>query len=170
MNYRKIFTPLVACGIAMSALAANDWENPAVFAVNREPARATSVSYATAQQALSATTSDRIISLNGKWKFAWSATPNKRPADFYKTDYSVKGWEEITVPGNWETQGYGTPIYTNVVYPHPKNPPCIPHTDNPVGSYKRTFTVPADWKGDRVILHFAGSTSAMYVWVNGKKV
>jgi beta-galactosidase len=170
MNYRKIFTPLVACGIAMSALAANDWENPAVFAVNREPARATSVSYATAQQALSATTSDRLISLNGKWKFAWSATPDERPADFYKTDYSVKGWKEITVPGNWETQGYGTPIYTNVVYPHPKNPPYIPHTDNPVGSYKRTFTVPADWKGDRVILHFAGSTSAMYVWVNGKKV
>lgn len=169
MNYRKILLPVVAC-IALGAYADNDWENPAVFAVGREAARATSVSYANASQALSQASSDRYISLNGKWKFAWSATPDARPVDFYKTTYNVSTWADINVPGNWEMQGYGIPIYTNVVYPFPKNPPYIPHTDNPVGSYKRTFTVPADWKNDRVILHFAGSTSAMYVWVNGQKV
>jgi beta-galactosidase len=143
-----------------------------VFAVNREAARATSWSYPTVQSALdnNRETSGRYISLSGNWKFAWSATPDARPADFYRTDYDVSGWAEIPVPSNWEMQGYGTPIYTNIVYPFPKNPPFIPHDDNPVGSYVRTFTVPAEWSGNRVILHFAGATAAMYVWVNGQKV
>jgi beta-galactosidase len=161
----------MACGLTCGATT-HDWEDAAVFAVNREAARATSVSYASVNDALQcdATKSDRYISLNGKWKFAWSKAPAERPADFYKPDYDVSQWANINVPGNWEMQGYGIPIYTNIIYPFPANPPYIPNDDNPVGSYRRDFTVPADWQGDRVMLHFAGSTAGMYVWVNGQKV
>jgi beta-galactosidase len=141
-----------------------------VFAINREEARASSVSYATGAEALQFGPSDRYISLNGKWQFAWSKTPAERPTDFYKPDYDISQWGEINVPGNWEMQGFGMPIYTNIIYPFPANPPYIPNDDNPVGSYRRWFTVPTDWTDDRVILHFAGATAAMYVWINGQKV
>ncbi len=104
------------------------------------------------------------------WKFNWVKTPVDRPVDFYRTDYDVSRWKEIKVPSNWEMQGYGVPIYTNVAYVFPANPPYVDRADNPVGSYKRTFVLPSDWQGRRTFIHFGGSTAAMYVWVNGKKV
>jgi beta-galactosidase len=122
-------------------------------------------------------------SLNGSWKFNWVRKPAERPRDFYKLDYDVSGWNEIPVPGNWELQGYGIPIYTNWIYPFsPKNPnpPYIPHDNNPVGSYRTDFTIPDDWNGrpaatgrwhgGQVFLHFDGVRSAFYLWLNGKKV
>ena len=108
-------------------------------------------------------------SLNGSWKFNFAAKPADRPVDFYRTDYDTSKWADIEVPSNWEMKGYGTPIYTNTNYPFPANPPYIPHDDNPVGSYVRTFDIPADWAGRDVFLHFDGSTAGMYVWVNGEK-
>ncbi|MEI7502137.1 MAG: glycoside hydrolase family 2 TIM barrel-domain containing protein, partial [Paludibacter sp.] len=108
--------------------------------------------------------------LNGNWKFQWSPTPDQRPKDFYKTNFDVTNWKEISVPSNWELKGYGIPIYTNITYPFPKNPPYIDHSDNPVGSYRRNFELPANWNNRRVYLHFEGGTSAMYIWVNGEKV
>lgn len=154
------------------ASGAENWENPNVFAVNKEKPRATAMSYPSAEMALenNYAESPYYKSLNGMWRFHWVKTPAERPVEFYRDDYDVSQWDEIKVPSNWEMEGYGVPIYTNVNYPHPKNPPYIPHSDNPVGSYKRNFDLSEGWQGRRVFLHFGGSTSAMYVWVNGKQV
>ena len=115
------------------------------------------------------------MSLNGKWKFHWVKNPDNRPKDFYQPFYYTGGWADINVPGNWERQGYGTAIYVNETYEFDdkmfnfkKNPPLVPHAENEVGSYRRTFKVPADWKGRRVVLCCEGVISFYYVWVNGK--
>lgn len=149
-----------------------DWENPEVFAINKEQPRATALPY---RDEASAVTNDAKLSpyfllLDGVWKFYWSAFPDARPVDFYRESFSVAKWKDIQVPGNWELQGFGIPIYTNVTYPYPKNPPYIPHHDNPVGSYRRDFELPENWDGRRVFLHFEAGTAAMYIWVNGEKV
>ena len=149
-----------------------DWENPEVFAVGAEAPRATAFPYPTAEAAKANAPADSpwYKSLNGTWKFNWAACPEMRPADFWQVGYDVTSWDNIDVPSNWEMKGYGIPIYTNIVYPHPANPPFIPHNDNPVGSYKRTFDIPSWWENREVFLHFDGSTSGMYVWINGHKV
>ena len=115
------------------------------------------------------------MSLNGKWKFHWVKNPDNRPKDFYQPSYYTGGWADINVPGNGERQGYGTAIYVNETYEFDdkmfnfkKNPPLVPHAENEVGSYRRTFKVPADWKGRRVVLCCEGVISFYYVWVNGK--
>ncbi|MDE6196560.1 MAG: DUF4981 domain-containing protein, partial [Muribaculaceae bacterium] len=148
-----------------------DWQNPAEFAEGRLAPRATAFPYATVDEALKADAfkSPYVMSLNGPWKFKYSANPEDRPADFYKPGYNTASWGTINVPSNWEMEGYGTPIYTNATYVFPANPPKVYIGDNPVGSYKRSFTLPRNWKDRDVILHFAGATSGMYVWVNGKK-
>lgn len=172
MKFLKALVALVLPVIPLTSMAAEDWENPGVFAQGRLPYRATAYPYPSAADALKGdfNASPWYESLNGKWKFHYSQKPADRPADFYRTDYDTSSWGEITVPGNWEMQGYGTPIYTNTTYIFPKNPPYTSHTDNPVGSYKRSFDIPSSWNGRRIILHFGSATSGMYVWVNGKKV
>lgn len=150
----------------------NDWENPSVFQINREPARAAFVPYSDEKTAIADdfSASPWYMNLNGNWKFNWSPTPEKRPADFYKNTYNTSDWKEIQVPSNWELKGYGIPIYTNITYPFPNNEPFIDHSDNPVGSYKREFLLPKNWDNRHVFLHFEAGTSAMYIWVNGEKV
>lgn len=115
------------------------------------------------------------MSLNGKWKFHWVKNPDTRPKDFYKPSFYTGGWADINVPGNWERQGYGTAIYVNETYEFDdkmfnfkKNPPLVPSEENEVGSYRRTFTIPAGWEGRRVILCCEGVISFYYVWVNGE--
>ena len=149
-----------------------EWENPEIFAVNKEAPRATAVPYGDEKAAAAAVREDSpyFMTLDGAWKFRWSPAPAVRPADFWQETYDDSAWGTIPVPGNWETNGYGTPIYTNATYPFPKNPPYISHEDNPVGSYRRDFTLPAEWDGRRVYLHFEAGAAAMYVWVNGQKV
>ncbi len=150
----------------------NDWENPGVAGKNKEPPHCTFIPYSDVPTALEnvPSLSPFYISLNGKWKFNWVRKPSKRPVGFYKEDYDVSQWDDIIVPGNWELQGFGIPIYTNVLYPFdPADPPNIPHDWNPVGSYKRKFIIPNNWYEHQVFLHFGGVSSAMYVWVNGKK-
>jgi len=163
---------LAALVVPVMSAANPDWENPKVFAEGRQPHRATAYPYSSTQEAVDGNymSSPYYITLNGTWKFKYSAKPADRPADFYKTDYSTSSWDDITVPGNWEMQGFGYPIYTNATYVFPRNQPYVGHDDNPVGSYKRTFNVPEDWAGRQIFLHFDGSTSGMYVWVNGNKV
>jgi len=167
-----MFAVLILTAVGQEKQVINDWENPAVFQINREPARAAFLPYADASSAIADdyTRSPWFMTLNGDWKFQWSPTPDQRPKDFYKTDFNVTNWKEISVPSNWELKGYGIPIYTNITYPFPKNPPYIDHSDNPVGSYRRDFILPSNWDNRRVYLHFEGGTSAMYIWVNGKKV
>jgi len=115
------------------------------------------------------------LDLNGKWKFHWSENPTVRPHEFYKQDFDVKAWDEITVPANWQTQGYGTKVYVNEryefdsdYYHFKKNPPYVPVDSNEVGSYRRTFTIPAGWEGRRVVLCAEGVSSFYYVWLNGQ--
>ncbi|WP_455586765.1 glycoside hydrolase family 2 TIM barrel-domain containing protein [Bacteroides sp.] len=115
------------------------------------------------------------MSLNGKWKFHWVKNPDTRPKDFYKPSFYTGGWADINVPGNWERQGYGTAIYVNETYEFDdkmfhfkKNPPLVPYAENEVGSYRRTFKVPAGWEGRRVVLCCEGVISFYYVWVNGE--
>lgn len=161
-----------ALAVTLTASANVDWENPAKFAEGRLPHRATLYPYPSAADALKGNfeQSPWYESLNGKWKFNYAEKPADRPADFYRTDYDTSSWAEITVPGNWETQGYGYPIYVNTRYIFPANPPYTMHHDNPVGSYKRSFEIPASWNGRKIFLHFGGATSGMYVWVNGKQI
>jgi beta-galactosidase len=149
-----------------------DWENPDVVGRNKEPGHVTYIPFADVSAALNneLEQSPFYVSLNGLWKFNWVRKPADRPMNFYKDDFDVSRWDDIRVPANWELQGYGIPIYTDVDYPFPANPPHIPHEYNPVGSYRRSFRVPDTWKGRQVFLHFGGVKSAMYVWVNEKAV
>ena len=165
----------------------NDWENQHIFQRGKEKGRTTFIPFADTEEMVAdptyetpweSTRSSRYMLLSGNWKFHWSKQPSERPVDFYKTGYDVSGWEEIPVPSNWEMLGYGTPIYTNQTYPFRNNPPFIEPVQwytsaaepNAVGSYRRDFTLPADWKGKEIFIHFNGIYSAAYVWINGKRV
>ena len=159
-------------GVPFEEKNPHDWENPAVFQINKEAPHAYFIPFATADQAKldDKWASPFLQSLNGTWQFHLSQNPYERPAWFFKNDFDTRDWDQIKVPANWETEGFDYPIYTNVKYPHDRTPPTIQKNYNPVGSYKRTFTIPAEWSGRDVILHFGGVSSAMYVWVNEQMV
>ena len=158
----------------------HDWENSQVFGINKGAPHSIHISYPDIKTALADSgmipkLSPFYKSLDGKWKFKWSKNPDSRSVEFYKTDYNVNDWAEIKVPGTWQMQGYGRPIYTN----HPfdfnpdyttLNPPHIPNDYNPVGSYKLNFTIPENWDGREIYINFEGVKSAFYIWINGKKV
>jgi len=149
-----------------------DWENPAVFSRNAEPPHSTYIPFDSASDALekSFSQSPYYLSLDGLWKFKWVPRPEDRPLDFYKDSYDVSRWTDFPVPSNWEFKGYGQPIYLDEAMPFRGDPPYVPPDNNPVGSYRRTFTVPESWKGRQVFLHFGGVNSVFYVWVNGREV
>ncbi len=169
-------------GLAAAVPAAPDWENEQVTRINKEPARVFSMPFPNREEALAKDwrESSRVTSLNGRWDFRFAKRPEERPAGFERPAYSVAGWDAIVVPGNWQTQGHGVPIYTNQTYPFRRDEPRVtsePPRDwtafehrNEVGSYRRTFTLPADWDGQEVFVHFGGVESAFYLWVNGQKV
>ena len=156
----------------MATSQTRDWENPEVFAINKEKPRASFLPYPDAKLAAQDdySASPYFMSLDGTWKFHWVAKPSEAPADFYKENYDVSKWTDMPVPGNWEFNGFGIPIYTNVIYPFPTNPPYVNENDNPVGSYKHQFDLPQTWDGRKVFIHFEGGTTAMYLWINGQKV
>ena len=151
-----------------------DWENPFVLGINKLPY------HATLQLPSKQKECKEIISLDGRWKFRWSKDPDSRPVGFEREDYDVSLWDDITVPGNWQTQGYGTPIYTNMSYPFQRNRPSVtsePPRDwtayenrNPVGSYVTFLDVTKDMLSQNLILHFGGVHSAFYLWINGQRV
>jgi len=151
-----------------------DWENPQIIQKNKEKAHATLIPYATVKEALSfhEEQSPFYRSLNGEWQFHWSENPDSRPKYFYSETYDRSKWDTITVPSNWDMQGYDIPIYVNQPYawtndPHP---PFVPHKYNPVGSYYREFAIDESWGDKLVFIHFGAVKSAMYIWVNGQKV
>jgi len=150
----------------------NDWENPEIFSINKEPPHCAYIPYTDIHTALKndPAQSPYYRSLNGTWKFHWVRKPADRPVDFYKSEYDVNGWSGIKVPGNWELQGFGIPIYIEAGVLPAENCPKISHDYNPVGSYRRNFTIPESWMERQIFLHFAGVRSAMYVWINGRKV
>jgi beta-galactosidase len=149
----------------------NDWENPQLVDLNKERPHASFMLYSNKQDAIADNyqSSPYYQSLNGTWKFEYVDKYADRKKDFYKTELEDSKWNNIDVPSNWEMKGYGIPIYTNIVYPHPKNPPLIGE-NNPVGTYRRKFTVPDTWNGQEIMLHFGSISGAAFVYVNGQKV
>jgi beta-galactosidase len=154
-----------------------EWNNnPQIFQLNRMEARATLMPYRSEDEALAGVreASDSYQSLNGTWKFHFAENAQGRPQEFYRSDYDCSSWADIAVPSHWQLQGFDFPQYTNVTYPwvghEDLKPPFAPVKYNPVGSYSRSFTVPAAWTGQPVYLSFQGVESAFYVWVNGDLV
>jgi len=174
MKRLYLCTMMLAAFISASAQTTHDWENPSVLSINKLPY------HVTLQLPSKWKECKEIVSLDGQWQFHWSRNPEERPADFYREDYDVSKWDKITVPGNWQTQGYGTPIYTNIEYPFVRNRPSVttePPSDwtayenrNPVGSYVTFIDVSEEMLKQNLILHFGGVHSAFYVWINGQKV
>lgn len=149
-----------------------DFENPFKLSEGRDVPR---VEFVTTQNV------DAKLSLNGTWKINWVKSPADRPEGFEKTDFDVSSWGDIKVPGNFEIQGYGIPIYVNTQYEFADNrrvitemenpnPPHVPHDYNPVSSLKRTFNIPDNWEDRDVFLHFSALKGGFYVWINGQKV
>ncbi|MDR1203304.1 MAG: DUF4981 domain-containing protein [Tannerellaceae bacterium] len=149
-----------------------DWENPEIFAVNKENTRATSLPYPSENLALGDdfASSPYYQSLNGKWKFYWVPKVSEIPDGFYKENYDISSWKEIPVPGNWEFNGYGIPMYVNIGFGFKAKPPHIDREDSPSAAYRHEFMIPDSWEGRRVFIHFEGGTNSMYLWVNGEKV
>jgi len=148
-----------------------DWENLDVLSIDTEKPHCSVIPFPNQKSAREGDfkSSPFYQSLNGSWKFNWVPKPANRPVDFYQEDFDVGKWHEIPVPSNWELHGYGAPIYISGGFVFPADPPNIPHNDNPVGSYRRTFQIPNIWNNRKIFLHFGGVSSAFYVWVNGQK-
>lgn len=175
----------------MSSGVGDKWENPHIFAENKEAGVATFLPYASEAEMTADADyyhtpwveprSTRYLSLCGMWRFSLSPDPEHRSRDFMQPGFDAASWDSIPVPSNWEMQGYDTPIYCNVEYPHGNTPPFITprpgfnddgahYGVNPVGSYLTQFTLPEAWQGERTYLHFGGIYSAAYVWLNGHYV
>ena len=164
----------LASVLAITAQAQNDWENPHVLGINKLPY------HATLQLPSKQKVCKEIVSLDGEWQFHWSKDPDSRPADFYREDFDVSQWDKIKVPGNWQLQGFGKPIYVNMQYPFHRDRPKVtgePNKDwytydhrNPIGSYVTFVDVTKEMLTKNLILHFGGVHSAFYVWMNGQKV
>ena len=149
----------------------NDWENPLLVDQNKEKPHVDFMFYKTVDNAKedNYTRSPFYQLLNGTWKFVYADKYKDRPTDFYSEKLDDSSWNTIPVPSNWEVKGFGIPIYTNIAYPHPRTPPFIGE-NNPVGSYRKTFSVPENWNGNEILLHFGSISGCAFIYVNGKKV
>jgi len=156
-----LFLPANASA-AKKTNTADDWKNPAVFERNRLPMRAT-FTFPTTQ-----------LSLNGVWNFKWYENCDQRATDFFKLGLDDSGWDSMPVPGMWELNGFGDPVYKNVGYAwcgnYESNPPVPPTERNHVGQYRRYFDYDAAWDGQNVYLCIGSATSSVRVWINGQEV
>ena len=162
-------------GISVFA-AQDEWQNPYVNEINRAPMHTSYFAWSSYEEAVAGNpeNSSNYLSLNGKWKFNWVEHADQRPMDFYEKDFNDKGWDDMPVPGVWELNGYGDPIYVNIGYAwrsqYENNPPIVPTINNHVGSYRRVIEIPEEWKGKDIFAHFGSVTSNIYLWVNGEFV
>ena len=176
---RNLILSFAAALISMGAVAQNftEWQDPNVNEINRVPMTATFKIFDTEESAQGVycdKANPYRLSLNGTWQFNWVENADQRPTDFYAVGYNDKGWDTMEVPAMWELNGYGDPVYVNIGYAwrgnFQHNPPYVPIEQNHVGSYRRTFDVPASWVGRDIFLNIGAATSNVYVWVNGKFV
>lgn len=189
---QNFFLTLAAAAIAMNGMAAGknrqavkvtvptytEWHNLQVNAIKRLPLHTDFFSFAPGEtntltsSVLDKSKSKNFLSLDGMWKFKWVENADQRPTDFYKTDIDDSQWKEMSVPGNWELNGFGDPEYVNTGFGwrghFNEQPPAVPTKDNHVGSYRRVIDIPADWDGKQVIAHFGSVTSNIYLYVNGR--
>lgn len=152
--------------------AQNEWEDPTVYERNKEAGHVDFIAYSNVNAARvdDFERSPYFKSLNGTWKFKFVKKPADRPMDFYKTDFDDSDWADIKVPANWEIEGFGTPIYTNIIYPFPANPPYVDNEYNPVGTYRRSFFLPEGWTNKEVILNLSSVSGYARIFVNGQEV
>ncbi len=163
MKKLLLLTSLLLTVGAFGAKKPEPWQDPEVFQENRLPMRAT---FKTDQQ--------QTLSLNGVWKFHFSESVESRLKGFETITYNDASWKDMPVPGLWELNGYGVPVYVNIGYAwkglYTNNPPVVPEEGNYVGQYRRAFDIPAGWNGKPVYLCIGSATSNVRVWVNGKAV
>ena len=147
-------------------------ENPSIFEINQVPGHTPMVSFSTVEDALVNDWNRSVYyqSLNGNWKFHLSEIPEKSPGEFFLPGFNDRSWDIIPVPSNWQMHGFGHPKFRNIAHPFPEAPPNVSREYNPVGSYRKTFTIPSGWDGRQIYLRFEGISSASMVWVNGKEV
>lgn len=175
LNYRAVIIALLCLSSATFSFAQqtkqNDWENPQLYELNKEVPHATFMLFTNEKDVIADDYSKSSFhqSLNGTWKFIYADKYANRIKDFYRTDLITSQWSDIAVPSNWELKGFGTPIYTNITYPHLRNPPFIGE-NNPVGTYRKEFVVDEKLAGKEIILHFGSITGCAFVYVNGQKV
>ncbi len=172
MYLLKFITLCTLLGFSTTLAAQiKEWEDPAVFNIGRLAPHAHFIPFETQKMARDNNKSQSAYfqSLNGIWKFNIAPNPANRPVDFYKESFDISGWSDIPVPANWERQGFDTAIYVNQTYPFwqiegkKPNPPQIPHAYNPVGSYKRTFTIPENWNQRNIIIHLGAVKSILHL-------
>lgn len=147
------------------------WENHQIDGINRMPARAHFLTFPSKEKALLNNNryTHAFKNLNGVWKFMFLDAPEYSPEGFFNSDFDVTKMDDITVPGNWQLQGYGKMHYSDLWYNFPINPPYVP-TENPTGIYKRTFFVEENYRDKKIIIRFCGVDSAYHLWINGKEV
>jgi beta-galactosidase len=177
MKNRLFVTLSLVAGISAAPLGAqtfDEWRDPQVNAVNRLAMHTNYFAFRQGEDSDDISKSGNFVTLNGVWRFNWVANADQRPTDFWGVDYDDSAWGTMDVPGMWELNGYGDPIYVNIGYAwhnqYRNNPPYVPVERNHVGTYRREVVVPAAWKGRDIIAHFGSVTSNMYLWVNGRYV
>ena len=173
IKYFLLLIPIVISScIESSNKERQPHEDHTVFSINKLPPHADFFNYESKTLAMANDPlgSKRYKSLNGTWKFHWAKSPKDKINDYFSFEVNDKKWEEINVPGNWEVEGFGHPIYLDEAYPFDTKWPNIPIDYNPVGTYRKYIDLTEEWIEDDVILHFAGAKSAMYLYINGKYV
>lgn len=177
--------------VSGSLTAQNEWDNVEITQINREEAHTTAIPYSEERQVgdLAMEESPYYLSLNGIWKFKWVPDPSEKPDNFYDTSFDVNGWDDIQVPSVWQVYGirnnknWDKPLYVNTSYPFTYNATTFSvmadrpsdwtynnNMKNPVGSYRREFTLPANWDGRDIYIRFNGTGHGYYLWINGKEV
>lgn len=148
------------------------WRDHTVFGVNKLEPRASLFPYQSEQAALvdQKEHNNNFMLLNGLWAFDWQRSPKNAPVNFYASDFDDSHWGTIPVPGNWEIEGYGYPIYLDERFPFTTKWPDVPTEYNPIGSYRKPFELPENWQDKQVFLHVGAAKSSLDVWLNGQKV
>ncbi|WP_042149018.1 MULTISPECIES: glycoside hydrolase family 2 TIM barrel-domain containing protein [unclassified Pseudoalteromonas] len=169
------FSTLIVCaGITANVFAEQkpNWQNHQVFAINKQAPHATLFPYLSKQAALvdQPSQNNNYLLLNGLWQFNWQKDPKNAPTGFEKKGFDDSQWSQIPVPGNWEIEGFGYPIYLDERFPFTTTWPDAPEDYNPVGSYRKPFKLPDSWKNKQVFLHVGAAKSSLDVWLNGKKI
>ncbi|MCH5215391.1 MAG: DUF4981 domain-containing protein [Muribaculaceae bacterium] len=176
MNRHLLPIFAVCFGIfSATAQTMTEWDNPQINNINKLPAHADFFPF-TSSEAITQSKEQQsnYLPLDGIWKFNWVENADQRPTDFFNPNFDDSYWGTIPVPGNWELNGYGDPVYLNAGYAWKGHHNSLSHKtpviDNHVGSYRRKIIIPIDWKGKNIIAHFGSVTSNIYLWVNGKFV
>ncbi|MBR0500987.1 MAG: DUF4981 domain-containing protein [Bacteroidales bacterium] len=157
-----VFLLLLAAATGRSQ-SFTEWQDPRINSFNRLPMHSTFLAE-----------ESQIIPLSGSWNFRWVRSADQRPEGFWLPDYVDAAWSKMVIPGVWELNGFGDPVYVNIGYAwngrYKSQPPVVPTENNHVGSYRKYIQIPTEWKGQQIIAHFGSVTSCIYLWVNGKYV